>query len=101
MKFLELQLLTENIDQTSHFYHDILGLQIVSSGNEAVKFSAGQSVLSFTRSFNEQPVYHFAFNLPHNRFSEAMSWAGAKFELIKISPSSTVADFKSWNAMAF
>jgi catechol 2,3-dioxygenase-like lactoylglutathione lyase family enzyme len=101
MNITEVQLLTDNLDKTRHFYHEILGLEILSSGNGFTSFSAGLSVLTFHKAGNNRPVYHFAFNIPNNKFEEAMDWAGSKLDLVKITPSNCIADFKSWNAKAF
>ena len=101
MNIPEVQLLTDDLDQTRYFYHEVLGLEIHSSDSAVTRFSAGLSVLAFQKSCNNKPVYHFAFNIPNNKFEEAMDWAGSKLNLIEITPSNYVADFKSWNAKAF
>ncbi|MEP7144147.1 MAG: hypothetical protein ABI707_14790 [Ferruginibacter sp.] len=101
MNIHEVHLLTDDPDQTRHFYHKILGLQILSSNTAVTRFSAGLSVLTFHTSGNNKPVYHFALNIPNNKFEEAIAWVGSKLDLVEITPSNCVADFKSWNAKAF
>lgn len=101
MKITEIQLLTDRMEETIYFYRDILGLSVIITENKVTKFSAGASVLTFHQSYNNSPVYHFAFNIPKNQFNEALHWAASKFQLIQITASGSVADFQSWNAKAF
>ncbi|MEP7107227.1 MAG: VOC family protein [Ferruginibacter sp.] len=101
MNIIEVQLLTDDLEQTRHFYHEVLGLEILNVHNDVARFSAGHSVLTFYKSDNNRPVYHFAFNIPNNKFGAAMDWAGSKLKLVEITPANCVADFRSWNAKAF
>lgn len=97
----ELQLLSSDISQTKKFYHEVLGMPIIHADDSTIKISAGQSALQFNKVNNLNPFYHFAFNIPANKFDEAFTWANNKLELIPITPTSTIANFKSWNAKAF
>ena len=101
MKIPELQLLSSNIPQTKKFYHEILGMPIIQADDLSIKISAGKSTLHFNKVNNHNPFYHFAFNIPANKFDEAFAWADNKLELIPITPTSTIANFKNWNAKAF
>ena len=101
MRILALDLLTDHLDNTKQFYKEILGLKIHSSNEGLISFSLGRSTLTFHQSAGEKPVYHFAFNIPHNQFQAAVDWAVKRLELILIEPTGYVADFKSWNARAF
>ncbi len=101
MRITEIQLLTDKMEDTIYFYRDILGLSVITTENKVTKFSAGTSVLTFHQSYNKNPVYHFAFNIPKNQFNEALDWATSKFQLIEITASTRVADFQNWNAKAF
>ena len=101
MNIPELQLLSSNIPQTKKFYHEILGMRIIHADESSLKISAGQSTLQFIKVNDQNPFYHFAFNIPANKFNEAFAWANKKVELIPITPTSNIADFKNWNAKAF
>lgn len=101
MNILEIQLLTTDIDQTKKFYHEILGLAILYADDSAIKLSAGHSILIFKKTTNKNPFYHFAFNIPANKFEEAEAWVSQRVQLLPVTPDGTIADFKSWNAKAF
>ena len=101
MKIIELQLLSSNIPQTKKFYQEILGMPIIYADDSCIKISAGQSSLQFNKVNNQKPFYHFAFTIPANKFDEAFAWANSIIELIPITPTSNIADFKNWNAKAF
>jgi catechol-2,3-dioxygenase len=101
MNLLEIQLLTADISQTKKFYHEILGMEILHADDSSLKFSAGLSTLSFKTTNNQNPFYHFAFNIPANQFEEALAWASKRVQLLPITPGSAIADFKNWNAKAF
>jgi catechol-2,3-dioxygenase len=101
MNILEIQLLTPDISQTKKFYNEILGMKILNADDSLIKFSAGLSTLIFKKTNDKNPFYHFAFTIPANKFEEAHAWASQKVQLLPITPNSTIADFKSWNAKAF
>jgi catechol-2,3-dioxygenase len=101
MKITALELHCESIASTLYFYKNIIGLPVLYHNEEKVVFAAGSTKLVFTKSFDNKPVYHFAFNIPGNKFEEAFLWASSKFTLFNITPQTTVANFTSWNARAF
>lgn len=101
MNILELEILTDDLTETEKFYSEILELPIRSKSKNSISFLAGQSILTFIKSEKQNPTYHFAFNIPQNKFEEAMNWATVKFDLIKNSEFSTVTTFENWNAKAF
>ena len=101
MYILEIQLLSRDIAQTTHFYHHILGMDIQYADDSMLKISAGLSTLVFNEDKTTNATYHFAFDIPSNQFEEAHEWAGANLSLLPVNESNTVADFKNWNAKAF
>jgi catechol-2,3-dioxygenase len=101
MKLLEVELLSADILQTKEFYHEILGMEILHADDSSIKVSAGLSTLIFKKTNNENPFYHFAFTIPSNKFEEAHAWASKGVQLLPVTPDSTIADFKNWNAKAF
>lgn len=101
MDILEIEILTDNVEATEKFYNHILELKIIRKDPYTISFLAGKTVLSFLQSNKINPLYHFAFNIPNNKFEEAISWISSKLDIIKIKDNEIVADFKSWNAKAF
>lgn len=101
MKITALELLTDDIDKTTAFYHDELGLEILDSGQSSVSFAVGSTKLTFRSSVNVNPVYHFAFDIPHNKLQEAFDWMEKKVEILEVISPSKIADFHNWDAESF
>ena len=100
MKILEIEIQTDNIKETETFYSEILGLQLVNKDQNSISFKAGQSKLTFIKSDNINPKYHFAFNIPNNKLEEVINWAESRIKLIENDENSIIANFESWNANA-
>lgn len=100
MDIFEVELLTDNLEETEHFYSNSLGLTIQQKDTHSISFIAGQSVLTFIQSTQLNPSYHFAFNIPKNQIEDAAAWVAERFQLIKGPENETIADFVSWNAKA-
>ncbi|MDX8341120.1 VOC family protein [Draconibacterium sp. IB214405] len=98
MKILELEIPTNNLEQTKRFYTDVLELKVAESTANSVTFLAGYSRLRFTESDNKNRNYHFAFNIPCNKIDEALKWLSTKCEVIKNSAGELITVFKNWNA---
>jgi catechol-2,3-dioxygenase len=96
-----IEILTDDLDATEKFYAGVLRFQISNQNNNSISFLAGQTILTFLKSNQLSPKYHFAFNIPCNKLMEALTWAASKFSLIKITGDEVVANFDSWNAKAF
>ena len=100
MKILEIEIQTDNIKETETFYSEILGMQLVNKNQNSISFKAGQSKLTFIKSDNINPIYHFAFNIPNNKLEEAILWAKSRLRLIENDENGIIANFESWNANA-
>jgi catechol-2,3-dioxygenase len=100
MEILEIKLNTDDIISTEGFYTNILEFKLIKKSEKSISFLVGNSILSFIKSENLQPKYHFAFNIPNNKLEEAINWISKKLNLIKIDNNTSVADFESWNAKA-
>lgn len=100
MKILEIALLTNDLHHTEAFYTQILGLQLAEKSEDCITFFAGSSKLTFQKSEQVNPRYHFAFNIPKNKLEEAIQWANNKLELITTEGSEVIATFEAWNANA-
>ncbi|MBK7381238.1 MAG: VOC family protein [Ignavibacteriales bacterium] len=100
MNILEIEIQTDNLNETEKFYSELLGLQTKNKNQNSISFLAGHSTLTFIKSNRLKPKYHFAFNIPHNKLDEAIIWTSAKLDLIKNVDNEIVSNFESWNAKA-
>lgn len=101
MNIVELELLTNDLDKTTTFYSEVIGLLIISRAEFSVMFAAGNTKLIFRQSNIEAPVYHFAFDIPNNKLEEAFAWIERKTAIIEVVPPEKIADFVNWNAKSF
>lgn len=101
MNILELELLTDNINETETFYNNSIGLKTISKNNSSISFAAGATKLTFRASRNLNPVYHFAFDIPNNKLTEAFNRIEQETEILEVIPPDKIADFYNWNAKSF
>ncbi len=102
MKILELELLSDNISETESFYKEVLGLTPYLKEDKAVLFyQVGYTKLIFRKSENVKPVYHFAIDVPNNRFDEGHHYIKDRVEIIPVPGGSDIADFRNWHARSF
>lgn len=98
MKLSKIILLTTNIESVNHFYHTILKLPIIQHQAGYISFKIGDSILAFQHSTEfEEPIYHYAFNIPENQFQAAKRWLQSKVQLITQNGKDEF-DFVNWNA---
>lgn len=100
MKLTHIQIQSNNIQQTTTFYQDILDLPIIEKTKESVSIQAGNSVLEFVENPQFNSIYHFAFNIPENKLDEAIEWCKSKVDLIFIEDQKVITNFKNWNVNA-
>lgn len=101
MEILEIVLLSDRLKKTELFYKEKLGLTVLDKTRSSISFSVGRSVLTFLKSKNQNPEYHFAFNIPCNQINEAVTWASLRVDLLNAEKNEVIADFVNWNAKAF
>jgi len=98
MRIKELILLTNNITGTKNFYSTKLGLEPVEERADFISYRTGSTLLTFRLSAIDSPIYHIAFNIPHNKITEALLWCEKnRMHLIPYSGSDLI-DFPNWNA---
>lgn len=100
MLIREIEICSNDIGATEMFYAGILNLKLLYKNNSQISFVAGNSILTFIK--NEQisrPVYHFAFNIPHNQIPECLEWLEPRTEILPVD-GQQIADFSNWNAHA-
>jgi catechol 2,3-dioxygenase-like lactoylglutathione lyase family enzyme len=97
MQITQIQLSTNNINETKKFYSELLGFEILSGSDSEISFNVGTSILTFSCSNGQKCVYHFAFDIPHNKLEEAMHWISLRVQLIEFQ-GAAVIDFPNWSA---
>lgn len=101
MKIREIGLITNDVIGTKEFYAGVLQFSVVREQEGRVSFQAGESVLTFIEDRQVvNPIYHFAFNIPHNQLSAAADWLTGKAALLPVTADTYVAEFSNWNANA-
>jgi len=103
---LELHLETHVLAGQKRFYAEALGLQLVGGPGEesdgSFTIQAGATRFTFSQAApGEQPLYHFAFNIPENKLPEAMAWLARRTPVLRGDEGKEVSHFESWNAHAF
>lgn len=100
MKIQELTLLTNNLSETKNFYQKTIGFQKISETETSISFAVGTSILIFELTEkNQNPKYHFAFNIPTNTLNDAINWTLQRTSLLK-TENSFITDFENWKAKA-
>lgn len=103
MLLKEIRLKTNHLSALHNFYKEVLELPTVYSSEKSIIVTAGKSQLIFEETNNPgNPFYHFAFNIPSNKFEEAFQWMKTKLELLWLDDyKSYIANFVNWNAKSF
>lgn len=90
-----------------HFYHDLLGLEILEGEPDRLTVAAGRTPITFTPATPDEgePAYHFAFNIPENKILEAREWQRKRTPILKRPPGDfsdpdhgDLTHFWHWNA---
>lgn len=101
MKIREIILGTHHLSATAAFYTHSLQLPVISEGGRHISLQAGSSILTFEQQETATaPIYHIAFNIPHNQLSEAIQWLQTFTALLPVTSNSHIADFSNWDAHA-
>lgn len=96
-----LEIITNSIQDTEIFYTKVLQFECLDKTETSVSFLAGESKLIFKQDDSIlNPVYHIAFNIPHNQLNNVMEWAKDRLELLPVTEETLIADFELWNANA-
>jgi len=99
MKIDKIELMAADLKALKKFYTETLELPVSEGAEGEVTVQSGQSTIVFRQA---KPgwtgAYHFAFNLPENRFAEAKTWIEERVSLIADKNGQTEFNFESWNA---
>ncbi len=103
MLLKEIRLKTKHLSELYKFYKDVLELNSSYIDEKSLKIIAGNSQLIFEETGNsENPFYHFAFNIPTNKFEEAFKYLNHKLDLLWLDDyKGYIADFVNWKAKSF
>lgn len=75
MEIKSMTLQTTKLTEMKDFYINKLGFTLTEENDTSFNFVVGSSELKFTSNgVTSNPYYHFAFNIPSNKFSEAKTW---------------------------
>lgn len=100
MNIIELELLSDDLTATEKFYKKVLGLNASFVEKEALFFQVGYTKLIFRKSEDMKPRYHFAIDLPNNRFFDAHHHVKQHTDIIKVE-GDDIANFVNWDAKSF
>lgn len=64
MEIRELQLITNQLEETETFYNQILNIPTQDKSENERSFLIGKTRLSFVLGSEDHPVYHLAFDIP-------------------------------------
>lgn len=97
MESLELRLSTQGLAHQRAFYTETLRLALLEETPEHFTVKAGSSLLRFSSLEGEVEPYHFAFNIPENKLTEARAWLLERVELLEQNGQDQFVS-ESWNA---
>ena len=98
MKIKELKIYSSDIPAQVEFYTTILGVKLIETTDKNARLAFGSSILNLTYSAEMTP-YHFAINIPSNKYIEAHEWLKQRVEVLK-DGAHEIQDFDFWNAKA-
>ncbi|MEP7253517.1 MAG: hypothetical protein ABI683_14095 [Ginsengibacter sp.] len=103
MLLKRIDVTSDDVGLLSQYYREVLELPVKQVDVETISIVIGNSEIVFSKAnSNEKPFYHFAFNIPGNKFEEALKWVQLRSQLLWLDDyKSYVADFKNWNAKSF
>ncbi|MGP4108616.1 VOC family protein [Virgibacillus sp. L01] len=100
MEIKSVTLHTESIKEMRKFYVDSFGFPLIEESENSFRIVVGSSELEFTsEDVKGKPYYHFAFNIPSNKFDEAKSWVKERVSL-NLEDGEDEADFSHIPAQA-
>jgi catechol 2,3-dioxygenase-like lactoylglutathione lyase family enzyme len=83
MFMTSIDLDTLDLSQARAFYTHTLGLPLRQATAELFTVQAGTTALTFRASRAQSPLYHFAFTVPSNKWSQAKAWLKARTTLLE------------------
>lgn len=96
MRIERLTLHTSNLKGQRAFYAGLLGFPTQDDA-AGLSLRAGSTLLRFIPGVAAGP-YHFAFNVPEDRFTQARAWLEERVELLADETGETTFHSEDWNA---
>ncbi|WP_017186799.1 VOC family protein [Alkalibacillus haloalkaliphilus] len=82
MEIKTMTLQTAKLTEMKDFYIKQLGFILIEENDDSFRFAVGSSELEFTSNgVTKIPYYHFAINIPSNKFIEAKTWIKERVSL--------------------
>ncbi|PDZ09031.1 glyoxalase [Bacillus pseudomycoides] len=101
MLISRVTLYSNALEEMKDFYLNKLDFQLLHSSEMSFSIQVGESELEFRKNnLNSKPLYHFAFNIPSNQFSEAKEWA-KKMVVLNVEDGEDEVYFSRSNAHSF
>ncbi|MCP1996502.1 VOC family protein [Flavobacterium sp. HSC-61S13] len=100
MKINAITIETNSLENTQHFYSDILQFNLTYKSDLELHYKIGHSLLKFVETTKPIAVYHYAFNIPASLLDNALIWSTKHLKLIKNPKDEWVTTFENWNAQA-
>lgn len=101
-RFHSIRLQSARLDELRRFYTKTLGIPLLGEDERRISLAFGKTTIHFDEAAQgDDPFYHFAFNIPENKFAEAKAWLRDRCPLLKDNRSG--ADelyFRDWDAHA-
>jgi len=100
-RFSHIRLQTHRLEELREFYSKTIGLPIIADTARSITFRAGASAIEFVQTDDDsEPFYHFAFNIPENKFPQGKEWLKVRCPLLRFPDGTDEVFFESWNAHA-
>ncbi|MEM1295547.1 MAG: glyoxalase/bleomycin resistance/dioxygenase family protein [Verrucomicrobiota bacterium] len=94
----ELRMKSARLEALQQFYEKKLGLPVRADGDElTVEAGTTRLIFSSTETSENEPFYHYAFNIPENKIEVAREWQKKRTPLLRRG-NSEVIHFGSINA---
>lgn len=98
MNIRRLELLSADLWVQRDFYADVLDLPVILTSS-SLEVKAGATDLIFKQAWSDfEGAYHFAFNIPENRFHAAKKWISSRAPLLRDSNGQEEFQSESWNS---
>ncbi len=96
-RFPEITLYTSKLKEQCEFYSKILKFPIINHNNTEFSMQIGESILRFKEvKDGTEPTYHYAINIPSNKYKLAQEWLSKKTPLL----GDDIFYFDFWDAHA-
>ncbi|MFC4408832.1 hypothetical protein ACFOZY_00140 [Chungangia koreensis] len=99
MKIESITMMAGHLEEMKYFYTETMGFSLQSQGTDYFRIAAGNTEIEFKQADNN-PYYHFAFDIPDNQFEEAKNWTKERVPLL-IEEGEDEAFFEHFPARAF